>query len=93
MFVTLMARSPCLLCGYFHKVLRMTDVRVNKHSLRERGVALVAAGLHYCPECGTRNAGGLMPVPSYRLHPEDAAKVTAYRERKWPTSAPGAGRG
>jgi hypothetical protein len=90
MFVTLMARTPCLLCGYFHKVLRMTEVRVNKRSLRERGVVLVAVGERLCPECGTRNAGELVPVSAYRLHPEDAAKVEAYRARKWPRATPGA---
>lgn len=90
MFVTFLARTPRFTCGYLHKVLRMTDVRVNKCSLREHGVALIAAGLRACPECGAPNAGDLVPVSGWALHPKDAAKVAAYRERRWPGSTTGA---
>lgn len=85
--VTLEARSPCWLCGHFCRVLRFSDVRVNKGSLRERGVSLVAAGERFCPECGERNAGQMIPVSRYRLWPEDAVKVAGYRARRWPAKA------
>lgn len=91
--VMLEARSPCWLCGHFYRVLRFSEVRVNKASLRERGASLVAAGEHFCPECGERNAGELIPVSRYRLRPEDAAKVEAYRLRRWPELAREAARG
>ena len=87
MFVMLEARTSCHLCGYNHRVLRFSTVRVNKHSLREQGTSLVSAGAHFCPECGERNAGELMPVSAYQLAPDDAAKVAAYRLRKWPELA------
>ena len=48
---------------------------------------------HFCPECGERNAGELVPVSAYRLTPEDAAKVAVYRARKWPELAQEASRG
>src|SRR5215469_15052082 len=85
--VALEASTPCLLCGYRHRVIRFSDVRVNKYSLRERGVSLVSAGAHFCPECGERNAGELVPVSAYRLAPEDAVKVAEYRARRWPELA------
>jgi hypothetical protein len=81
--VTLEARTPCLLCGYQQKVLRFSDVRVNKRSLRERGVSLIAVE-RFCPECREYISDGLMPVSAYRLHPDDAAKVAAYQGKRWP---------
>lgn len=82
MWITMEARTPCLLCGYRHRVIRTGPFRVNKRSLRSLG-GLVSVGTHFCPECGTRNAGQLIPVSPYRLLPDDASKVTAYRQRKW----------
>jgi hypothetical protein len=82
--VTLESRSPCWLCGHFYRVLRVSQVRVNRHSLRERGVSLVATGERFCPECGERNAGEMVPVSRYRLWLEDAVKVAEYRARRWP---------
>ena len=87
MFVALLASTPCLLCNYRHRVIRFSDVRVNKASLREKSVSLVSLGAHFCPECGEQNAGELVPVSAYRLAPEDAAKVAAYRARRWPELA------
>jgi len=82
----LTATTPCLLCGFRHRVHRFSDIRVNKRSLRETGVSLISLGAVFCPECGTRNEGSSVPVSRYRLHPDDAAKVDACRERKWPGS-------
>jgi hypothetical protein len=86
-FVALLASTPCHLCGFRHQVIRFSDVRVNKYSLRERGVSLVSVGARFCPECGERNTGELVPVSAYRLAPEDAVKVAEYRLRKWPELA------
>ena len=84
MYVTLEARTPCLLCNYQHLVIRFSDVRVNKNSLRETGTPLTSVGYRACPECGTPNGGDLVPVSPYRLGAEDSAKVRAARERRWP---------
>ncbi len=85
--VTLEARTPCQFCGYLFRVLRFSQVRVNKASLKEQGVSLVAAGERFCPECGEPNASQMIPVSRYRLHPEDAVKVGEYRARRWPGKA------
>jgi hypothetical protein len=101
MMVSLIATTPCYLCGYKFKVVRVSEVRVNKRSLRETGVSLVMTGPRGpgrgfpplpsgCPECGEHDSAGLMPVSRYRLHPEDERKVAEYRGRKWPEVA-GAG--
>jgi hypothetical protein len=89
-FVALEARSPCFLCGYQYRVIRFSQVRVNKNSLRETGAPLISAGQRRCPECGERNVGDLIPVSAYRLVPKDAAKVAACRERKWGITGTGA---
>jgi hypothetical protein len=93
MFVAFEARTSCYLCGYRHRVIRFSDVRVNKSSLREQGVSLISVGAHFCPECGEQNAGELVPVSAYRLAPEDAAKVADYRAHRWPELAQEAARG
>lgn len=82
MFVTVDARTPCLLCGYLLSVSMCGDLRVNKRSAR------FSATLGFwkyteCPEC-------LAPVPrsgasltSMVLRHADAVKVAEYRLRKW----------
>lgn len=94
MMVTLTARSPCWLCGYQFKVIRISSVRINKRSLREHGTSIVAVGpvaakgfpLPHgkCPECGERDTAGSIPVSAYRLSPEDGRAVAEYRARRWP---------
>jgi hypothetical protein len=58
--------------------------RINKCSLRITGPLLGALRFTRCPECGSDvRSDGLAPRSAYRLVPEDAAKVAAYRMRKW----------
>lgn len=94
--VTLTATSPCWLCNYQFKVFRFSSVRVNKNSLREQGVSIVAVGPRgakgfpqpphgRCPECLEPDVAGLIPVSAYRLDPEDAVAVEAYRAKRWPS--------
>jgi hypothetical protein len=94
--VSLIARSSCYLCGYQVKVVRISEVRVNKRSLKERGVSLVAVGARgaigfpplphgRCPECLQPDDAELIPVSRYRLDPEDLEAVGAYRAKRWPS--------
>lgn len=85
MFVTMEGRTSCLFCGCRLRVLRFASVRVNRRSLRETGVSLTAAVDLPCPECGARETGSVIPADTWRLEPGDAAKVAAYRERRWGT--------
>lgn len=87
MFLTLKARLPCALCGYGLTCLIMDTFRVNRRSLRKSstGPAIIWVDRR-CPECGTRNDSR----PSsewYRVTPDSAVQVTAYRERKWGAAA------
>lgn len=89
MTVTLEARMPCTVCGYRLRVIITGSARVNKRSLRLSHT--LSASDRECPECGE-------PVwqiawDRARLRPEDAAKVEAYRLRKWPELAREAARG
>lgn len=84
MFVALAATTPCVLCGYRVEMLMMGSARVNKRSLRVSGPLLGAVRYTDCPECGSDvRSYGLVPRSAYRLVPEDAEKVAAYRMRKW----------
>jgi len=84
MFVALECTIPCGLCGCRVQAFMMGTARVNKRSLRVTGPLLGALRFPSCPECGTDiRSDGLVPRSAYRLCPEDAAKVAAYRMRKW----------
>ena len=85
MFVALIAHSPCPLCAYRVEILMMGTARVNKYSLRVSGPLLGAFRFTRCPECGWDVAASesMRPRSAYVLTPEDAAKVAAYRMRKW----------
>lgn len=89
MFVALLAATPCPLCAYRVEVLMTGSARINKRSLRVTGPLLGAFRFTRCPECGTDVCGDSMrPRSAYVLAPEDAAKVAAYRMRKWGIEAP-----
>lgn len=84
MFVALLAATPCPLCAYRVEILMTGTARVNKRSLRVSGPLLGAFRFTRCPECGTDVASDSMrPRSPYVLAPKDAAKVAAYRLRKW----------
>ena len=90
--VTLIARSPCLLCGCYLSSYAFPSVRVNRRSLKQLpGVNLIAHP-GACPECG-EGAHGSPPAPyagemftasPWRLDAKSLAEVEAYRARKWP---------
>lgn len=84
MFVSLEARTPCLLCGFRDRVIMCGMARVNKRSMRVRGPLLGATGHWKCPECGTVAQGELKPRSSYVLDEISARAVADYRARRWP---------
>ena len=85
MFVTLEARTPCLLCGFQDRVIMMGTARVNKRSLRVKAPLIGMNGHWRCPECGTEAQGELRPRSRYVLDVDSARDVTAYRARRWPS--------
>jgi len=86
-FLTLKARLPCVLCGYGLTCLIMDTFKVNKRSLRKssKGPAIIWVDRN-CPECLTRN-DLQPPYDQYRVTPDGAAKVAAYRQQKWGIAA------
>ena len=85
MFVTLEARTPCLLCGFRDRVIMTGTARVNKRSLRVKGPLLGSVGYWKCPECGTQAQGELKPRSPYVLDDASAREVAAYRARRFPS--------
>ena len=83
MTVTLEARTPCWLCGYQHRIVQVSSIRVNKNSIRTLGNRLICLGTHVCPECGELNRGEPAAI-RFRMDPDDLAKVRAYQLRRWP---------
>ena len=83
MFVGLETRSRCFTCGYWHRVIKCCDVRVNQSTLKVTGPSLVSAGTRLCPECGAPNAAEFIPVTPWWLTAKDAAKVSEYRRKQW----------
>jgi hypothetical protein len=82
--VTLVTRDPCW-CGYLREGLLFPTVRINKRSMRSHGVNLgVYPGR--CEECG-RDTSCDPTRLVWRLDPDSAAKVRAYRLRRWPELA------
>ena len=83
MMLMLEARSPCLLCGYQLACWAYPHARVNKHSIKVTGPSITAGPYWECPECGTASVEALHV--RYRMRPESAAEVDAYRAKRWPT--------
>lgn len=82
--VALLAHTPCSLCGYRIETLMTGTARINKRSIRISGPLLGAFRYTRCPECRSDVcADEMRPRSAYRLVPEDAVKVAAYRLRKW----------
>lgn len=86
MIVALKTRITCPTCSHKIGYFAVATVRINKRSLRTTGGGAILGALEdwQCPGCGT-------PVPRdkpldrepYTLADKDAAKVAAYRKRKW----------
>lgn len=85
MFVTMIQTDPCGVCGYVRKGYLFPTVRVNKRSIRSVRGTTIRVTLDRCRECGS--VTGMPPVDRWRLLPEDAAKVDAYRLKRWPELA------
>ena len=80
MMVTFRTEGPPCACGLRPRGVEVASVRVNRRSLRPLGFVLGAMPVA-CDECR-------LPLAQYRrireLVAEDAARVAAYRERRWP---------
>jgi hypothetical protein len=71
-------------CGRAIRLIMTATVVVNKRSLRTVGIILGGFEHTRCPDCGTEvPRSGVVPREPYRLMPDDAAKVAAYRRRRW----------
>lgn len=71
-------------CGRSIRLIMTATVAVNKKSMRTVGTLLGGFEFNRCPDCGTEvPRSGVVPREPYRLMPDDAAKVAAYRRRKW----------
>lgn len=81
--VALEARYPCSPCGYQLRLLMTAQAVVNKRSTRLKTFIGVAPGP--CPECGSRTPPPSRPA--YTLTGDSAARVQAYRLRRWPELA------
>jgi hypothetical protein len=69
-----------MLCGCLLRVHIYGTARINKRSMSLKNI--LTAADRRCPECGEEvHQVGWKQA---RLAPEDAAKVAAYRDRKWP---------
>ena len=96
--VTLIARSPCLLCGCYLSSYAFPSVRVNRRSLKQLPGTNLICHPGACPECQT-GAHGSPPAPyagemftasPWRLDAKSLAEVEAYRAKRWPGVLPGA---
>jgi len=83
MYVTLEARSPCVLCGFRFRFVMFGPVRVNKRSMRTTGPVIGTSGEHACPECRWPNRSDLAPRSPYVLDTESVAAVAEYRLKRW----------
>lgn len=84
MNVTFQTAVPCIACGYQLKAFRFCTVRVNKRSMRGTSHLRWAPGR--CPECQADNPD-LPSAAVWRITPDDQAKITAYRLKRWPELA------
>jgi len=83
--VTLIAQDPCGACGYVRHGVMVSTVRVNKRSMRTYGTNLIMLP-DRCQECGVTSKWPSV-IDRWRLVPDDAEKVQAYRLRRWPALA------
>lgn len=79
--VTFITEGPPCSCGLRPRGIEVATVRVNRRSLRTVGNTLGAMPRR-CEECGLPLAGHDRRIRE--LDPHDAAKVAAYRARRWP---------
>ena len=88
MLLSFESRTPCMLCSCALTRLIFATVRINKRSLkpiRNDGPNLGWRDLK-CPECGTARPDE-PATETYTLTAAAAAKVRAYRLRRWPELA------
>lgn len=78
--LTFRTEGPPCSCGLRPRGVEVAPVRVNRRSVRPTGPALGAMPWR-CVECDTPLA---QVVQTMWLDREDAARVAAYRARKWP---------
>lgn len=80
--VTFHTEGPPCVCGLRPRGVEVATVRVNRRSLKTQGWSLGGMPWH-CRECGTWQGDDLTALRRW-LDPADAAKVAAYRARRWP---------
>lgn len=78
--VTFRTEGPACSCGLRPRGIEVATVRVNRRSLRT--LWTIGAAPWRCDEC--RLPAGDNPVTRRWLDPPDAARVVAYRARRWP---------
>lgn len=83
MMLTFHTEGPPCSCGLRPRGVEVASVRVNKLTLRTTGYS-VGAMPWRCSECRLPLE---QVVQRMWLDPGDAAKVTAYRARRWPEVA------
>lgn len=81
MTLTFITHDPCGVCGYHRHGVMVVSMRVNKRSMRSVGNSLCFV-LQRCRECD--RVTPLLTEQRWRLTPDSAAKVRAYRSRRWP---------
>lgn len=79
--VTFVTEGPPCACGLRPRGIEVATVRVNRRSLKTQGFSLGGMPWH-CQEC--RLPLGHESRLRRWLVGDDAAKVAAYRERRWP---------
>ena len=92
MIVTLETHVKCPSCSHPIRFIGVATIRVNKRSARTvDGIILGAFEASRCPSCREVLPRD-MPLDRepYRLKAEDAARVAAYRLRRWGVEDDGA---
>lgn len=82
--ITLLTHSPCDPCGFIRTGLMVSVVRINKRSMRTQGTNIIMLP-ERCRECGRTSAWP--DTVTWQPDPDDAAKIDAYRLRRWPELA------
>ncbi len=81
MTLTFLTSDPCGVCGYHRHGVMVVSMRVNKRSMRSTGTSLCFV-LQRCRECNCVTP--LLTEQRWRLDPDSAEMVQAYRLRRWP---------